>query len=79
MRIMHWLRNKSEATTRKGFTDLAADLEQLRAELMNLRQDFRRHDHAASYTAATTRINGSDDTITGTMATNSVSAMRTVS
>lgn len=77
MKIFHLLRNMSQATMRLFASDVVADLEQLRSEIMNLRQDMRRHDHGATYTAATTRINGSDNTITGTMATNSVAAMRT--
>lgn len=76
MQIRHMFR-WTESVRKLFASDLAADVEQLRSELMNLRQDFRRHDHGATYTAATTRINGSDDTISGTMATNLVTTMRT--
>lgn len=56
------------------FDALMALVTELKADLNALRDDFRAHDHAASYTAATMRINGSADTITGTETNSAVAA-----
>jgi hypothetical protein len=53
---------------------LLALVTELKADLNALRADFRAHDHASSYTAATIRINGSADTITGTETSSAVAA-----
>jgi hypothetical protein len=53
---------------------LMALVTELKADLNALRADFRAHDHAAEYTAATMRINGSADTITGTETNSAVAA-----
>ena len=51
---------------------LVALINELKSDLNALRADFRAHDHAGSYTAATIRVNGVVNTITGTEASTTV-------
>jgi len=52
--------------------DLITLVSELKTDLNNLRQDIRRHDHGSpTYTAATNRINGSDNTFSGSAETSS--------
>ena len=46
----------------------------LKQELNDLRTDFRAHDHGGTYTAATLRINGSADTVSGSEASGAVTS-----
>jgi len=47
----------------------------LKTQVNNLRQDLRRHDHGATYTASTIRVNGSDNSLSaGSHASTTVDA-----
>ena len=46
--------------------DLVTLVNELKADLAALRNDFRAHDHGGTYTPAATRLNASANTFSGT-------------
>lgn len=57
-----------------GDREIAVLLNEVKADLNALRDDFRAHDHGATYTAATNRINASANTVSGTETNSAVAS-----
>ena len=49
-------------------------INELKGDLDALRTDFRKHDHGATYTAATHRINAGNNTVSGTETSSAVAS-----
>lgn len=59
---------------RTDYSNAVTLINELKGDLNALRNDIRAHDHGATYTAATLRINGTADTISGTETNSAVAA-----
>ncbi|MEM3040415.1 MAG: hypothetical protein QXG97_00125 [Nitrososphaerota archaeon] len=55
-----------EVTWEKEISDLVKAVESLKIAVNALRNDFRAHDHGATYSAAVVRVNTSTNSIVGT-------------
>ena len=72
------LNKLAPSTKRAGLGDkldaIITLINELKGNVDALRVDFRKHDHGATYTAATMRINASADTISGTETSSAVAS-----